>query len=354
MKHNLRRAIAAAAASLAVLTSFPMQNLTPDIVAPMTASALVSDYIEWQVKDGVTLYFLSDRSNFSCKLTGCDITVNNASFAIPDTVTKNGRTFRVTSIGPDAFRNQTNLRAITQGAKHITAIDSCAFLGCSNLWSVSLFDGTGTDGSAATVEYIGNCAFKDCTSLKDSMFLQNAKHIGTWAFWGSSIPTVSLRDVQTIGEAAFYNCTNISGITIYGSNLRNISNFAFYNCCNAGSISLHDGVEYIGKSAFMNCSKVTQLSLPSTVKTIDTGAFMNCSKLKKVTTVHVESIMDHAFFNCPRITSFKSGYKNTALGDYSLGYSYTNKVEKNASLHIEAPSGGSVQAYATVNGFSFN
>ena len=104
----------------------------------------------------------------------------------------------------------------------------------------------------------------------------------------------------------------------------------------------------------MNCSKVTQLSLPSTVKTIDTGAFMNCSKLKKVTTVHVDSIMDHAFFNCPRITSFKSGYKNTALGDYSLGYSYTNKVEKNDPLHIEAPSGGSVQAYATINGFSFN
>ena len=354
MKQNLRRALAATAATLAVIAPLPMQNLTSGIIAPMTASALVSDKIEWQVADGITLYFESDRSNFSCTLTGSDITVNNATFAIPDNVSQNGRTFRVTTIGSNAFRDKKNLRAITQGAKHITSIEAGAFLGCSNLYSVSLFDGTGTDGSAATVRYIGGSAFKDCTSLKDSKFIQNAEYIASWAFWGSGLPTVYLRDVRSIGEAAFYNCTNVSSINIYGSSLRKISNFAFYNCSSAGYISLHDGVEYIGKSAFAHCSKITELSLPSTVRTIDTGAFMNCSRLKNVTTVHVDSIMDHAFFNCPSITQFKSGYRNTALGDYSLGFSYTNKLEKNASLHIEAPSGGSVQAYATINGFSFN
>ena len=355
MKHNLRRVLATTAATLTLIAPLSMQNVTSGIIAPMTASALVSDKIEWQVADGITLYFESDRSNFSCTLTGSDITVNNATFAIPDNVTKYGRTFRVTSIGRNAFRNQKKLRSITQGAEHITSIESGAFMGCSNLYSLSLFDGTSsTTSSTATVRYIGDSAFKDCTALKDSQFLQNAEDIGPWAFWGSSLPSVYLRDVHSIGEAAFYNCTNVSSINIYGSSLKEIPNFAFYNCCNTGNISLHTGVEYIGKSAFINCKKVTELSLPSTVKTIDTGAFMGCSKLKNVETVHIDSIMDHAFFNCPSITQFKSSYKNTVLGNYSLGFSYTNKLEKNSSLHIVAPSGGTVQAYAKGNGFLFN
>jgi hypothetical protein len=353
MKHNLHKAIAATAASLAVLALFPMQNTVTGPAAPLTASAtLLSSTVTVKVNSSVTLTFTLNNEDNTCQLTKSQITKAGSIFEIPDTVTKDGKVYTVTSIGPNAFRGNTNLRRISGGAKHITRIESGAFMGCSNLLDVYLFNGTYPDGNLkGTVEYIGDSAFKDCTSLLDSHFLQSAKYIGAWAFWGSGIPSVFIRDPYSIGEAAFYNCTNISSITIEGSHLKSLPDFAFYNCKNAGSIKLNKSLKEIGKSAFANCDKVETLSLPASVKKIDTGAFMECDKLREVITVNVDVIKDHAFFNCPSMIRFRSSYKDTALGKYSLGYTYTNKLEQNPGFCIKAPKGGAVEVYANTNGF---
>lgn len=355
MKHTLRKTIAATVASLAIIAPLPMQNGIPDLVAPITASADFSGQkqgaVAVKINADTTLYFKLDATNNTCQLCGSDINKADSLVDIPDTITKNGKTYTVTSIGPNAFRDQIKLRSI-RGAKHITRIGKAAFMGCTNLYDIYLFNGDYPDGCMkGTVEHIEECAFKDCTALKDSHFLQSVKTVGAWAFWGSNIPSVFIRDAYSIGEAAFYNCTNVSSIHIYGSHLKTISDFAFYNCSKAEYIDLHNGVTTIGKTAFANCDKVETLNLPSSLKTIDTGAFMGCDKLKEVVTVNVETVKDHAFFNCPKMIRFKTGYKDTALGEYSLGFCYTNRLEKNPGFYIIAPTGGAVSAYGDANGF---
>ena len=70
--------------------------------------------------------------------------------SIPATVTYNGTTYSVTSIGNDAFRNCTGLTSVTI-PNSITEIGSSAFYNCSGL--------TGTLTLPETLSYIGPSAF---------------------------------------------------------------------------------------------------------------------------------------------------------------------------------------------------
>ncbi|HRR76417.1 MAG TPA: leucine-rich repeat domain-containing protein, partial [Ruminococcus sp.] len=203
-----------------------------------------------------------------------------------------------------------------------------------------------------TVEYIGDSAFKDCTAIKDTYFLQGAKNIGAWAFWGASVPGLILRNVYSIGEAAFYNST-ITDITIWGNHLKTISDFAFFNCNRIQNINICNSVKTIGKQAFANCDRLVDVTLPASVKKIDTGAFMECDRLKTVKTVNVEEVKDHAFFNCPKMIKFETNYMDTALGDYSMGFCYFNSLTKNTGFTIYAPAGGVTEAYANSNNLLF-
>lgn len=64
---------------------------------------------------------------------------NNVSgeYGIPETITYNGVTYTVTSIGNGAFENNTNLTDVTIPST-ITSIGESAFAGCSNLKSITV------------------------------------------------------------------------------------------------------------------------------------------------------------------------------------------------------------------------
>ena len=60
------------------------------------------------------------------------------AFAIPETVTYNNKTYKVTEIGEGTFENNTNLTAVSIPSS-ITSIGDKAFKGCSNLKSITLY-----------------------------------------------------------------------------------------------------------------------------------------------------------------------------------------------------------------------
>ncbi len=66
------------------------------------------------------------------------------------------------------------------------------------------------------------------------------------------------KDVQTIGDMAFANCTQITGLT------------------------LPEGLLKIRDLAIYNCYRLQQISLPNSLKHVDVDAFTNCSALKSV------------------------------------------------------------------------
>ena len=80
-----------------------------------------------------------------------------------------------------------------------------------------------------------------------------------WASYRSSINTIIINNgVTSIGERAFYGCTNLT------------------------SIIIPNGVTTIGKNAFYNCSSLPSISIPKSVVSIESNVFTRCDALKLV------------------------------------------------------------------------
>ncbi len=85
--------------------------------------------------------------------------------------------------------------------------------------------------------------------------------------------------VTTIGEAAFSNCSNLTGITIPNS-ITTIDEWAFSCCSILTDITIGNNVTTIGTGAFFDCNNLTTISIPNSVTSIGNNAFYNCSNLQ--------------------------------------------------------------------------
>lgn len=127
------------------------------------------------------------------------------AITIPATVTYNGKTFTVVSIGDYAFRDCTSITSISI-PNTITAIKSFAFFNCSSMTNVVV---------PASVQEIGMGAFEGCSSLtqmvlpKGLLVVENETFFGCKSLKGVVIPA----SVTNIGEEAFSRCTSL--ISIY-------------------------------------------------------------------------------------------------------------------------------------------
>lgn len=68
------------------------------------------------------------------------------------------------------------------------------------------------------------------------------------------------------------NVNNVVELEI-GTNVTSIGNYAFYDCSNLTSVTIPDSVESIGEEAFVNCSSLTSVTIPNSVMSIGSDAF---------------------------------------------------------------------------------
>ncbi|MBR1915267.1 MAG: leucine-rich repeat domain-containing protein [Alphaproteobacteria bacterium] len=111
----------------------------------------------------------------------------------------------ITSIGPQSFRNATNLTSITI-PDSVTSIGTSAFFGASSLTSITIPN---------SVTSIGSAAFRR-TSLTSINIPDSVTSIGHLAFANiTSLTSITIPEgVTSIGYAAFLDATGLTDITI--------------------------------------------------------------------------------------------------------------------------------------------
>ncbi|MBP5371142.1 MAG: leucine-rich repeat domain-containing protein [Bacteroidales bacterium] len=248
-------------------------------------------------------YWINEEENNTATVIDSRGAVYSGNVTIPSSVTYNGNSYSVTSIGEDAFYNCSGLTSVTI-PNSVTSIGSSAFSGCSGLTSITIPNG---------VTSIGIAAFFDCSGLTSITIPNSVTTIGEMAFDACNVlNSVTLPDNLDVSNVEIrvtkdgiryqilndkkvkvvfkYNESYTGDVVIPASisagntfTVTSIGDWAFNKCVNLTSVTIPNSVTSIGTSAFEECISLTSVTIPNSVTSIGERTFYSCSKLTTVT-----------------------------------------------------------------------
>ncbi len=218
---------------------------------------------------------------------------------IPDTITYEGKTYRVTRVGEDAFSYFYGLEQVTLG-NNVEVLEGNAFMGCSDLTEVVF--GTG-------LKEIGAHAFEACDILE-----------------AIALP----EGLESVGEEAFCSCAALAKITL-PSTLSVLGNNMFFDCEALKEVKIPASVETIPFGLFTNCTLLEKVELVEGLLVIEQESFWACESLKSL--VLPDSLVfigDRTFYN--------SGLESITFPDkrVSLGEGIFDFCENLTTVHVSA------------------
>lgn len=273
----------------------------------------------------------------------------------------------ITSIGESAFLGATNLTTVSL-PDSLTEIDNYSFNKCVNLTSVKL---------PAKLERLGINAFGYCFNLTSIHIPKSLTNVSNSPFYLSGLKKVTFDNgityipsnicsycyqlesvtipssVTAIGRKAFHCCTALSSIKL-PDKLKTIHMLAFSNCWSLKSIHLPATFKGLPTSAFIDInydagddseytyygpfeySGIEQVTFGNGIKTIPSYVFQECRKLKKIVIPNsVTTIQQNAFYNCKSLTSLIIPYTCTKINKTSISGSGIKTIYgiKNSAAH---------------------
>lgn len=177
--------------------------------------------------------------------------LRTAKVTIPASVKIDGIVYKVTAVGPYAFKGNSKVRSITVG-KNVTVIGKGAFQNCKLLTKVST-------GSA----------------------------------------------LKKMGSKVFYNCPRLTSVS-FGKNLMAVPNSAFEKCKSLKSITIPYKVTAIGKRAFYGCGKLRRINIKSAkLKSVGGNAVKGINKKAVI------KVPGSKFRKYKKLFTAKKGFRKT-------------------------------------------
>ena len=301
---------------------------------PVSLCASAYDF----VADGFA-YTITSFSDLECSVVANDSSYRG-DITIPETVSFNGRTLTVKSIGDEAFYQDTALTSVTIPAT-VTTIGDDAFSGCTNLKYMDL----------TNIETIGDYTFSGCTNLAEVKFGDKLRSIGSGAFQKCGFEEFTIpNSVTEIGKLAYQkgsssilkDCDKLQSFTL-GNGITEINkdNDPISGCTNVKKFIIADGSEsltfyddtiyrsapfeyvYIGRGISLGEDYYTYCHPPfydnTHIKTVEIGEFV-------IYPPRDEKYPYYGFFEyCTSLDSIKiqglqTISRNFAKGDIALKY----------------------------------
>lgn len=312
-------------------TSSSTQNKVGNFNIVAGENTLVITFNEITTQANDFTYEYSDDGSYEATVTNytCSTSTAPNPVVIPDTVTYDGNTYRVTGVASRAFSSYGAEVTSIRIPKYMRDLDNEAFyMAIKTLQSFvvdeenenfSVYEGVLYDKELTTVVAVPNgltsvTLYQGVQALKAYAFANSAIQtfdiptsvttIGDYCFYSSSLTSISGgENLVTIGEWAFYYA-KISSFN-FGSNLETIGEYAFgetslisvdlsntkltriedgvfYSTGSLKSITFSDDITYIGYEAFWNAT-FTSITLPSELIELEERAFNQSWSLKDIT-----------------------------------------------------------------------
>lgn len=255
------------------------------------------------------------------------------------------------------FSGNTNITGITfKTGSQITWIGDHAFKSCSSLKTINkvpaldfinswCFEGTAlesVDLSQTKLQYLPNGCFYNCGKLKEVKLppTLTTPNSGTWveaddakygkqAFQKTAIESIDLTNTNLIslGDYMFADCKSLNTVKL-PSTLKSIWNHAF---CNSSlySITFPRSLQKIDAWAFQN-TQLTNVVIPTQCSSIEQGAFIDNANLTTVVINGLECYLAYqAFCNCSNLTDVYITSKEAPVVE-RYGFPFDN----NPKVHV--------------------
>lgn len=309
------------------------------------------------VQNGIS--YSIDEEKETAEAIGYD--QSSSYVTIPSTITVDGKSYAVVSIGEKAFWDNDKLQSVTI-EDGVLDIKMGAFYYCRYLRSVEL---------PSTLKSIGLWAFWKSLSLSSIYIPASLTDLNAQAFTEGGIsvyevspdnPVYASEDgimfnkektellhfpakkyvesysipkkVVKIGKFAFES--NQLNEVIFHDKLLTIDDYAFFLCEKLAKADVPNSVEFVGESAFSRCYNLKEAHIPEKLTAIPPGLFEYGYQLEKVNIPStVTSIGNKAFRYCRKMNDLSLPEGLVEIGDEAFnGWKMTSLVIPNSVTTI--------------------